>query len=168
MRLCRHLIYLNHGSGFCCFVIVLCLNNIEVHISGQVPTCDSVHSLCLYNAASLGHHATGSMTCYPTQSHYHDHWANQSLPYPNISNNAERQARRQQVSILMSSIWLAQVSNPRAPESNLLSSDFPLSQNGRRALYSFSHPNWVMAPKHWLWCPLDLLSECSLSGSLSV
>ena len=38
-------------------------------ISGGVPTCDSVHSWQLYSAASL---ATGSITYYPTQSHYPD------------------------------------------------------------------------------------------------
>ena len=37
-----------------------------------VPTCDSVHLWQLYSAASLGHQTAGTMTCYPTQSHYPD------------------------------------------------------------------------------------------------
>ena len=39
-------------------------------ISGWVPTYDSAHSWCLCSAASLRHQSTGTMTCYPTQSHY--------------------------------------------------------------------------------------------------
>ena len=41
-------------------------------ISGRIPTCDRVHSWWYYSAASLGHQATGTMTCYPTQSLYPD------------------------------------------------------------------------------------------------
>ena len=39
-------------------------------ISGWVLTCHSAHSWLLYSAASLGHQAASTMTCYPTQSHY--------------------------------------------------------------------------------------------------
>ena len=40
---------------------------------GEVgPTYDSAHSWRLYSAASVEHQTTGSMTCYPTQSHYPD------------------------------------------------------------------------------------------------
>ena len=54
------------------------------------------------------------------------HWTNHSLPYP---NNAEHQDRKWQVSILKSS--LDQILNSRAPNSNELSSDSQISQNGR-------------------------------------
>ena len=70
---------------------------------------------------SLGHKATW-------------HWANQSLPYP---INAECQARKLQVSILKSFVWLDQISHPQALDSNPQFSDFLISQNGRQALYSF-------------------------------
>ena len=40
-------------------------------ISGWVPTCDSAYSCWLDSAASPEHQATSTMTCYPTQSHYH-------------------------------------------------------------------------------------------------
>ena len=50
----------------------------------------------LYSAAPLGDHATDTMTLYPTQSHYHTHWAYQSLPYP---INTECQTRKRHVSI---------------------------------------------------------------------
>ena len=44
--------------------------------------------------------------------------------------------------ILMSLVWLDQVSNPQAPDSNSRSSDSAISQVGRWALYSFSHLDW--------------------------
>ena len=59
------------------------------------------------------------------------HEANQSLPYPNIAGH---RARKWQVSILNSSVWLDPGSNPR-------SLDFPIPQNGRQTLYSFCHPS---------------------------
>ena len=102
-------------------------------------TCDSAHSWWLYRAASLGHQATSTMTCCPNEIILSWHWVNQSFPYP---NNAERQAKKWQVSILNSLVWLDQVSNPRPLESNPRSSDSLISQNGRRALYSFGHPDW--------------------------
>ena len=55
---------------------------------------------------------------------------------------AEHQARERQVSILKSLVWLDRVSNPRVPDSNPRPSDSLISQNGRRALYSFDHPIW--------------------------
>ena len=61
------------------------------------------------------------------------------LPYP---NNAECQTRKRQAPILKSSVWLNHVSNLQAWGSNLWSSDYPISQNGRWALYSFGHPDW--------------------------
>ena len=41
-------------------------------ISGRVLICDSAHSWRLCSATSLGHQAVGTMTCYPTQSHFPD------------------------------------------------------------------------------------------------
>ena len=63
------------------------------------------------------------------------HWANQSLHYP---NNAKRKARKQHISILKSSVWLDQVLNPWALDTNPQSSDSLTSQHGRRELYSFA------------------------------
>ena len=45
-----------------------------------LPTCDSVHSWRLYNAASLGYQATSTMTCYPTELHYLDTEPTSSCP----------------------------------------------------------------------------------------
>ena len=59
-------------------------------ISGQELTSDSVHSWQLYSAATLRNQAISTMT------HSSPIIANQSLPYP---NNAERLARKRQVSI---------------------------------------------------------------------
>ena len=67
------------------------------------------------------------------------HWANQSLPYP---NNAECQARKWQVSILKSLVWLHQGSTQQGPDSNPRGSDSPIFQYGSRTLYSFGHPVW--------------------------
>ena len=83
------------------------------------------------------------MTCYPTRSQYPDTGPT-SLNYP---NNVKHQARKQQVSILKSSIWFNQGSNLQDPNSNLLGSESPISQNGRRTLYSFGHPVW------FFWSP---------------
>ena len=123
------------GTWFVCLWLLYVRATCKV-ISGQVPTCDSAHSLWLYSAASLGHQATSTMTCFPTQS-LSWHWGNQSLPY---SNNAECMARNRQVSFLKFLIWLDQVSNQWALDSNARSSDSPIP--GRWALYSFGHPDW--------------------------
>ena len=75
----------------CCFNV---LATIKV-ISGWVLTFCSVRLWRLYSASSLiSHLATLSGL-----------WANQSLPYP---NNAEGLAKRWQVSILKSLVWLDQ------------------------------------------------------------
>ena len=71
---------------------VLATSNVK---SGWVSTCESVPWLGLDSTSSLGNQATSTMTSY---------WANQSLSYP---INAERLARKQQVSILIViDIWL--------------------------------------------------------------
>ena len=80
-------------SLFACFLFYI-LATSKV-ISGRVQTYDSVHSWQLYSAASLGHQAASTMTCYPTVTSWH--WANKFLLYP---NNAECQARKRRVSIL--------------------------------------------------------------------
>ena len=56
-----------------------------IPVGRQVPTCDSAHSLRLYKSASLNHQAAGTMTCYPTQSHYLHIEPNQSSPYHNTN-----------------------------------------------------------------------------------
>ena len=86
---------------------------------GLVPTCDSVHSRRLYSAASVG----GTSGRQP--------------------DNAERQARTQQVSIIKSLVSLDRVLKMWSPDSNTRPSDSLISQNGRQTLYSFGHPNRV-------------------------
>ena len=107
---------------------------------GGGPTCDSAHTWWLNSAASLEHQATSTMTCYPTQSYYPE-TANKSLPYP---NNAERPARKRQVSILKSLVWLNQ-----ALDSNPRSSDSSISQNGRLLIIHHSGLSWGV---RWLRC----------------
>ena len=58
---------LYHGLFVCLLFYVLATPKV---ISGWAPTCDSSHSWRLNSAASLGQQAAGTMTCYPTQSHY--------------------------------------------------------------------------------------------------
>ena len=59
------------GHTIVCLLLLCILETFKV-ISKRVPTCDSVHAWWLYNAASVEHQTTSTMTCYPTQSHYHD------------------------------------------------------------------------------------------------
>ena len=67
-------------------------------LSGRVPTCDSVYSWRLYTSpAPLEDQAASSMNQRLTQSHYPE--VNQSSPY---ASNAERLARKRQVSIFKS------------------------------------------------------------------
>ena len=103
-----------------------------------------------------------TVQCCPTGSTGHHHllshsvtlsWhrANQSLPYP---NNAKCRLR-QLVSILKSLVWLDQVSNLRARDSNPGPSDSPISQNEKRALCSFGHPDWSQtAVSKQIWATL--------------
>ena len=53
-------------------------------ISIWVLTGDSVHSTWLYSDAPLGNQATGTMTWYPTQSHYSDTESDPVLVMPSI------------------------------------------------------------------------------------
>ena len=69
------------------------------------------------------------------------YWTNQSLPYP---NNAEHQDKERQVSMLKSLVWFDQGLKPHGPDLNLWSSDSPIPQNGRRMVYSFGHPDWLL------------------------
>ena len=105
-------------------------------ISRRIPTCDSTHSWWLYSTTS-GHQHHNLLSHSVILSW---HWANQ------CPNNAEHQDRERQVSILKSLIWLNQVSNPQSPDSNLWSSDSPISHKGRRALYSFALPDLFPIP----------------------
>ena len=64
-------------NEYCCLLFYVL--GTSKFILRQVPTCDLsygdfiiVHSWGLYSAASLGHQATSTFTCYPTQSHYPD------------------------------------------------------------------------------------------------
>ena len=91
----RHLLY-------CLLFYILTTTTV---LSRWVPTCASAYSwrLYIYSVASLAHQATSTMTWYPTQSHYPDTEPTSLCPY---HNNAERQARNWQISILKSSVWL--------------------------------------------------------------
>ena len=51
-------------------------------ISGWLPTWVSAHSWQLYSAAPLGNYATGTLTQYPTQSHYPDTELTSPCPIP--------------------------------------------------------------------------------------
>ena len=71
----------------------------STHSTTPTGLREDAHSWWLYSAASLGNQAAGTMTQYPTKSHYPDTelWANQSLPYP---INAMCQPEKWQVPIL--------------------------------------------------------------------
>ena len=47
------------------FVLLFYVLATSKVISGWVPPCDNAHSWQLYSAASLGHQAAGTITCYP-------------------------------------------------------------------------------------------------------
>ena len=91
------------GSSFVCLFYILATSEV---ISGRVPICDSRHSWRIYSAAPLGDQATSCMTLYPTRSHYPEHWAAQSLPYP---SNTKYLVRNQRVSIFKSFVWFHQL-----------------------------------------------------------
>ena len=92
-------------------------------ISGWVLTCDSAHSWWLYSAAPLGDWIICTMSEYPIWSDY----LASLFPY---LNNAECPARKRQVSIIKSLVWLAYLST------------IIIYQRGRRLLNSFGHPVW--------------------------
>ena len=95
---------------------------------------DSVHVCQLYRVAPLGNQASSTRTLISHSVILYWHWINQPMPY---SNNAECLARKRQVSILKSLIWLDH-------GSNQLGSDSPISQNGRQMFYSFDHLIWTV------------------------
>ena len=111
-----------HACVVCSLLEFYILATSEV-MSGLVPTCDSVHRWRIYSAASLGgpgrqHHNIISHLVILSW-----HWANQSLFYP---NNAERLARKQQVSILKSLVsidqdlnsWLRVTQSPKTGDKS--------------------------------------------------
>ena len=100
----------------CLFVVVLHPSNIYGHIrtGTDLWQCTLV---VLYSAASSGHWHYDLLSHSVTLSW---HWAIQSLLYP---NNAERQVRKRQVSVLKSLVWLDQ-----AMDSNSWSPDSLISQ----------------------------------------
>ena len=53
----------------CLLLYVLATSKV---ISGQLPTCECVHSVRLYSVAPRGSQAVGTVTRYPTQSYYPD------------------------------------------------------------------------------------------------
>ena len=76
-----------------CLLLFYILATSKV-ISGQVLTCDSARAWWLYSASPLGNH---NLIFHSVTLSWH--WDNQSLPYP---NNAERMAKKWQLSILRS------------------------------------------------------------------
>ena len=102
-------------------------------LAGQRLTCDSVHSWRRYSAAPLGIQAVSTMTWYSIQPHYSD--TEPTSPCPILITLRTYLARNRSVSILKSVFWHDQGSNPWGL-------DFPISQNGRRTLYSFAHSVW--------------------------
>ena len=119
------------GQARCCFFNILATSKVT---PGWVPSCDSARSWWLYSVASLGHQATSTMACYPIHSHYPD-------TGPIYPNNAECQARKQQVSILKSSISLDQSLNLPSPDSNQWGSDSQSSSKGDRCSTHFATPS---------------------------
>ena len=87
------------------------------------------------------------------------HWANQFLP---CSNNAKHQARNWQVSIWKSLVWLDQVLNPWAWDSNPWSLDSPISQNGRGRSTHSATPTSPQCLGRWCseyrWFPARLVN----------
>ena len=115
---------------FGCLLFFYILATSKV-ITEWASTCNSVHSWWLHSAASLADQVT-TMAWYLTQSHY----PVSRLTSPcSIQQNSECPARKWQVSIWKSLVWLDRGANPR--DSNSL-----ISQSGRRILYSFGHPIW--------------------------
>ena len=75
-----------------CLLLFYALATSKV-ILGRILTCDSTHSKRLYSPASLEHQATGTMTCYPTQSHYPNTEPTSPLPFlimPNVSLGSDK------------------------------------------------------------------------------
>ena len=112
-------------------------------MSGRVPTYDSAHSLGLYSAASLGHQATRTMTCYLTYSHYPD---TQYVPYHSFPcpNNIEYQARKWQVSIFKSLVFIEPRFEPAGSVFEHVRFGFPdlPAQETNALLIQPPHPVW--------------------------
>ena len=111
-------------------------------ISGWALTCYSAHLWGLYSAASLGNQATS--TCYPTQSHFPD--TEPTSPCPTLIMPTARLGS-DTYKFVKSLVWLDQ-----ALDSNPRSSDSLISQNWRRALYSFGHPDWCCVCVYMRMC----------------
>ena len=131
-------------------------------VSGRVPTCHSVHLWRLYSAARLGNQVASTMTQFPTQSHYPDTEPTSPCPILIMSSTRLGSDKYQFKSL----VWLDQVSNPQASDSNPWSLDSPISQNRRRALYSLGHPDWSTEALASIWAIPHLLFSsfklCSL------
>ena len=133
-----------------CFTVVgQALTSQDLVLWNKVLACDSAHSWQLYGAAPLGHQVTSTMTWYHTQSHYPD--TEITSPRPTLINNAERQARERQVSILKPLVWLDQGLSLQGPDLTLRGSGSPISQIGGWTLYSFGHPDWLGLNKRSEW-----------------
>ena len=152
-----------------CLLLIYILATSKA-IAGRVPTCDSAYSRWLYSAAPLKNQ---SISIHDLISHsvtLFSHWANQSLPFP---DNYGCLARKWQVSILKSLLWLDKVSKAQAPDLNPWSSYSPMPQKGSRALYSFSHPDWLsfgecVAHLVRTWLVVMLPAKCVKSRRQSI
>ena len=101
----------NHGEdvGLLLFYI-LATSKI---LSGHIWSCASVNSWWLYSAARLRDQATSTMTWYPHSVTLSWHWANWSLPYPNIMPSTWLGSDKYQ--FYKSLVWLNQSLNLRGP-----------------------------------------------------
>ena len=123
-------------------------------ISGWVPTHDSVYSWQLYIAISLGHEAAGTMTCYPTQSHFPDTESTSPCPILIIPS-----ARLGATSRNLNVIGLTHhSSNPQGPDltREVL---IPRFSAWKRTLYSFGQPIWLGSLGSVMVCTLPGIQE---------
>ena len=114
--------------------------------SGWILTCDRAHSWW-HSAASLGHQVAGTMTCYPTHSHYPD--TEQISPHSILIMLSARLGsdKYKFLSLWFDSTrfrthglqtWTCDLQIPRSPETG--------------GGHSFGHPNWSVhvrsSPQH--------------------
>ena len=90
---------------------------------------------------ALEHQASGTMTCYLTQSHYPD--TEPTIPCPILIILSIRLGSDKYTFL---SYWFdsTRARKLQGPDSNPRPSDFPIFQNGRRTLYSFGHHDWLV------------------------
>ena len=102
-----------------------------------VLTLDSVHPWWLYRATSLEHHATITLTCYPTQSHYPDTEPKLTSPCPIlIMPSTGLGSASINFKVIGLTWWGFKIT-----KSGFEPATFGFPE--RRALYLFAHPDWL-------------------------